>query len=191
MAELERDDVFCRLVKVDVASHSPQMDPLAQELSADLVGLAPGEARVPIWSTVLGRRAEGHEFDAAYWGRNLRQTVRFTDAVSQLLEDGVSIFVELGPHPILLQSVQQTAQSLGHEAITVACGRARGGRSGCGPHRTRPIVGSGVSGRMGTGDARTWTYRSAAALPVAARTILGRGRGDRSGITRGASHSTA
>ena len=24
MAELERDDVFCRLVKVDVASHSPQ-----------------------------------------------------------------------------------------------------------------------------------------------------------------------
>ena len=111
MAELERDDVFCRLVKVDVASHSPQMDPLAQELSADLVGLAPGEARIPIWSTVLGRRAEGHEFDAAYWGRNLRQTVRFTDAVSQLLEDGVSIFVELGPHPILLHSVQQTAQS--------------------------------------------------------------------------------
>ena len=122
MAELERDDVFCRLVKVDVASHSPQMDPLAQELSANLVGLSPGEARVPIWSTVLGRRAEGHEFDAAYWGRNLRQTVRFTDTVSQLLEDGVSIFVELGPHPILLQSVQQTAQSLSHEAITVACG---------------------------------------------------------------------
>ena len=122
MAELERDDVFCRLVKVDVASHSPQMDPLAQELSADLAGLAPGEARIPIWSTVLGRRAEGHEFDAAYWGRNLRQTVRFTDAVSRLLEDGVSIFVELGPHPILLQSVQQTAQSLGREVITVACG---------------------------------------------------------------------
>ena len=35
---------------------------------------------------MLGRRAEGHEFDAAYWGRNLRQTVRFTDAVSGLLE---------------------------------------------------------------------------------------------------------
>ena len=122
MAELERDDVFCRLVKVDVASHSPQMDQLAQELSADLAGLTPGEARIPIWSTTLGRRAEGCEFDAAYWGRNLRETVRFTDAVCQLFEDGVSIFVELGPHPILLQAVQQTAQSLGHEATTVACG---------------------------------------------------------------------
>jgi acyl transferase domain-containing protein/acyl carrier protein len=122
MAELERDDVFCRLVKVDVASHSPQMDQPAQELVAELDKFATGEARIPIWSTVLGRRTEGHEFDAAYWGRNLRQTVRFTDAVSRLLEHDVSIFVELGPHPILLQSVQQTAQSLGREITTVACG---------------------------------------------------------------------
>ena len=123
MAELERDEVFCRLVQVDVASHSPQMEPLAQELSAGLAGLAPGEASVPIWSTVLGRRAEGHEFDAAYWGSNLRRTVRFTDAVGGLLDDGVSVFVELGPHPILLHAVQQNAQSKGREAMTAACGR--------------------------------------------------------------------
>ena len=71
---------------------------------------------------MFGRRAEGREFDAAYWGRNLRQTVRFTDAVGGLLEYGVSIFVELGPHPILLQSVQQTAQSTAREATSVACG---------------------------------------------------------------------
>ena len=36
MAELERDDVFCRLVKVDVASHSPQTGPLAEELAVEL-----------------------------------------------------------------------------------------------------------------------------------------------------------
>ena len=123
MTELESENVFCRLVKVDVASHSPQMEPLARELAADLVGLMPSEARIPIWSTMLGRRAEGREFDAAYWGCNLSRTVRFTDAVSQLLEEGVSIFVELGPHPVLLHAVTQTAQALGHEAITVACGR--------------------------------------------------------------------
>ena len=59
MAELGRDNVFCRLVKVDVASHSPQMDQPARELVAELGELATGEARVPIWSTVLGRRARG------------------------------------------------------------------------------------------------------------------------------------
>ena len=66
---------------------------------------------------------EGHEFDAAYWGRNLRQTVRFTDAVSGLLEDGVTIFVELGPHPILLHSIAQTAQCRDKNIIALACGR--------------------------------------------------------------------
>src|SRR5690606_20883102 len=67
LAELEGDGVFCRLVKVDVASHSPQMDPLAVELQHELSLLSPGEARIPIHSTVLGRRAVGTEFTAEYW----------------------------------------------------------------------------------------------------------------------------
>ena len=103
------------------------MDPLARELSDGVAGLSPSAARVPIWSTVLGRRAEGHEFDASYWGSNLRQTVRFTDAVSGLLDDGVSVFVEMGPHPILLHAVEQNAQSTGREATTIACGRREEG----------------------------------------------------------------
>src|ERR1700730_7169289 len=123
MKELEQDNVFCRFVKVDVASHSPQMDQPAQELVVELGKLATGEARIAIWSTVLGRRANGHEFGAAYWGRNLRQTVRFTDAVSGLPKDGSTIFVELGPHPILLHSVAETAHSLERDAVTIACGR--------------------------------------------------------------------
>ena len=59
MTELERDQVFCRLVKVDVASHSPQMEPLAEILAGELAGLAPATARIPIYSTVLARRADG------------------------------------------------------------------------------------------------------------------------------------
>ncbi|MEO8057465.1 MAG: type I polyketide synthase [Burkholderiales bacterium] len=121
MAELEADQIFCRLVKVDVASHSPQMEPLAAELRAELAGLAPLEAQVPIYSTVLGRQAEAHEFGADYWGRNLRQPVLFMQTVDQLLADGVTTFVELGPHPVLLPSVQETAQPLDRSVATVAC----------------------------------------------------------------------
>jgi phthiocerol/phenolphthiocerol synthesis type-I polyketide synthase B len=123
MAELERDSVFCRLVKVDVASHSPQMQPLADELAVELTGLLPGEARVPIHSTVLGRRAEGREFGGAYWASNLRQPVRFAETVGHMLDAGVTHFVELGPHPVLLPSVQQTAQASGHAVHAGACGR--------------------------------------------------------------------
>ncbi len=124
LAECERDGVFCRLVKVDVASHSPQMEAPAAELTAELADFTPSATHLPIYSTVLGRVAAGPELDARYWGRNMRQPVRFTDAVSEMLAAGYSVFVELGPHPVLVPAVQQTAQSRSANAVSVlACGR--------------------------------------------------------------------
>ena len=112
MAELERDDVFCRLVKVDVASHSPQMDQPARELVGELDELA--TRRSPHSNLVDGAWASLPRLMSSMQPIGATTFARpcvFTDAISGLLEDGVSIFVELGPHPILLQSVQQTAQS--------------------------------------------------------------------------------
>ncbi|WP_382324585.1 SDR family NAD(P)-dependent oxidoreductase [Hydrogenophaga sp. UC242_50] len=122
MAELEREQIFCRLVKVDVASHSPQMEPLAQELAQQLDGLSPSAARCPLYSTVRARRVEGHEMPAAYWADNLRRPVLFSHAVEQMLTEGITVFVELGPHPVLLPSLQQTAQIAARDIATVACG---------------------------------------------------------------------
>jgi phthiocerol/phenolphthiocerol synthesis type-I polyketide synthase B len=123
LARLEADGVFCRLIKVDVASHSPQMDGTAADLAGELHDLIPGAAAIPVYSTVLARRAEGHEFSAGYWGRNVRKPVRFAQTVLQLLDDGVTTFVELGPHPILMPSIEQTAASVTKTGITVALGR--------------------------------------------------------------------
>jgi acyl transferase domain-containing protein/acyl carrier protein len=119
MEELEADGVFCRLVKVDVASHSPQMAPLAAELAEDVAAMVPAACQIPIYSTALGRCPEGHEFGAEYWATNLREPVLFSTATRSLSDDGVTIFVELGPHPVLLPSIQQTVPT----AITLACGR--------------------------------------------------------------------
>jgi malonyl CoA-acyl carrier protein transacylase/NAD(P)-dependent dehydrogenase (short-subunit alcohol dehydrogenase family) len=121
--ELSRDGVFCRLVKVDVASHSPQMEPLSRELTAELADLTTHSARVPFHSTVLARKATGAELGAAYWGRNLRQPVLFSDALMGLLDDGVTVFVELSPHPLLSTAIVQTAQAASREVCALACGR--------------------------------------------------------------------
>ncbi len=123
MAELERDGVFCRTINVDVASHSPQMAQPAATLAAELAGMATSDAQVPIWSAVRGGRAQGSDFDAVYWGRNLREPVRFAGAVNELLDADISIFVELGPHPVLLHAIEETAQMRGGEATTISCSR--------------------------------------------------------------------
>lgn len=127
LAELEADGVFCRLVKVDVASHSPQMDSPAAQLVDELHDLVPHPARVPLYSTVLARRAEATELDAGYWGRNLRQPVRFGAVTEQLVNGGADTFVELGPHPVLTTAIAQTAQALGREVTALACGRREDG----------------------------------------------------------------
>ena len=53
------------------------------------------------------RSADGLEFDALYWARNMREPVLFSAAVQRLVEDGHDIFLEISPHPILLSAIQQ------------------------------------------------------------------------------------
>ncbi|PYS24486.1 MAG: beta-ketoacyl synthase [Acidobacteria bacterium] len=119
MGELERRDVFCRLVNVDVASHSPQMDPLRGELLRLLAGLLPRRPSIPIYSTVTGENSDELAFDAAYWMRNLREPVLFSNSVQRLLEGGHDVFLEISPHPVLTGVVQQVLQHVGSEGCVV------------------------------------------------------------------------
>ncbi len=116
---LRARDVFCRLVKVNVASHSPQMEPLRPELVQALAGLRPQAGDIPIYSTVDGVVSDGAGFDAAYWGRNLRQPVLFSTMVEQLVLDEYTVFIELSPHPILLSPVEDTLHHLGRPGFTI------------------------------------------------------------------------
>ncbi len=123
LLQLERDGVFARLVNVDVASHGPQMDPLVPELVAALQGISTHAATTPIYSTVLAGLADGDGFAAEYWGRNLRQPVQFARTIEAMIADGISTFVELGPHPVLRYALTQTADALGREVVATTCGQ--------------------------------------------------------------------
>ena len=113
--------VFSRLVAVDVASHSPQMQEPARALEAELSNLVPQQAKILFASSLLGRLADGQELVASYWARNLRERVQFADALAVLGEAGVSAFVELGPHPTLTPAIEQTFGN--GAAAAVCCGR--------------------------------------------------------------------
>ena len=117
--QLQRRDVFCRMVKVDFASHSPQMDPLRADLRQALEGLQPRAESVPIYSTVTGQVSNGLEFDPLYWARNMREPVLFSIAVQRLVQDGHDIFLEISPHPILLSAMQQGFHHFGQECAVL------------------------------------------------------------------------
>ncbi|MCD9878920.1 type I polyketide synthase [Streptomyces guryensis] len=113
---LEADDVYCRLVNVDYASHSPQMDELEDDLLAALGTVEPRAGSVPLMSTVRAAVLEGPEMNASYWVDNLRQPVVFADAMQALFADGVTHVIEVSGHPVLVPAVEELAQSQGDPA---------------------------------------------------------------------------
>ena len=112
VAAWEQRDVMAREIAVDVASHSPQVDPILDELTDVLAELHPMTPEVPFYSATLYDPREQPVCDAGYWVDNLRHMVRFAPAVQAALEEGYRVFAELAPHPLLTHAVEQTARSL-------------------------------------------------------------------------------
>src|SRR5579871_2150263 len=58
-ARCEAEGVRARMLPVDYASHSPQVEELEEELAGLLAGLAPAEGSVPFYSSVTGGLLHG------------------------------------------------------------------------------------------------------------------------------------
>ncbi|MFE4600435.1 SDR family NAD(P)-dependent oxidoreductase [Kitasatospora indigofera] len=89
-----------RRLEVSHAFHSARMDPVLEELGKVAEGLSFGEPVIPVVSTVAGRPVEMGE--PGYWVRQVREPVRFADAMEWLTGQGVTGLVEVGPHPSLV-----------------------------------------------------------------------------------------
>ncbi|AKT41311.1 type I polyketide synthase [Chondromyces crocatus] len=113
MARLNEEGRFCRRVKVDYASHSPQMDALEPELLHMLQGITPRAESTTFYSTVTGEPRCGAELDPTYWAQNIRRTVRFTETVERLSRDGYEVFLEISPHPLLTMEVEASVGESG------------------------------------------------------------------------------
>lgn len=91
------------------------MEPCLADIQASLADIEPDAAKIP-WISSSAANLQGECADAAYWVRNARGVVRFDRAIERLLEDGARLFVELGPHAVLAQSIQQLAVRAGKAA---------------------------------------------------------------------------
>ncbi len=79
-----------RRLRVSHAFHSRLMEPMLEEFRQVARTLTFSEPRIPII-------AGGDVTDPEYWVRQVRDTVRFADAIARAREAGVSHFLELGP----------------------------------------------------------------------------------------------
>ncbi len=167
LAQFETEGIFARQVKVDVASHSPQMDPLVPKLVDSLSQVRATPTRVDLYSTVDARKVDGAGLDKAYWGRNLRSPVRFGKTIEAMLLDGIDTFIEVSPHGLLLSPISQVSAAVDRAAGCVELRTSR--RTGAG-HAAR-LAGCAVCRRASGGLAAA--IRRTASVAWICRSIRG------------------
>lgn len=91
-------DLICRRLHTSHALHSAMMDPLLATFAAKLREVKTGPPQIPIVSTLTGTWMTAAEAsDANYWARQLRHTVRFADALGEILKEPATVLLEIGP----------------------------------------------------------------------------------------------
>ena len=130
LAALKARDVFCRELRVNYAFHSPQVEPFLEGIEEALAGLAPKAPALPLVSTVTGRAVSARDLSGSYWRDQIRQPVRFAEAVETWLERGYRTFLEIGPHPVLTADMGECLRQRGERGTVLASlRRAEGERA--------------------------------------------------------------
>lgn len=108
--QLFRDEgLFAKQLNADGAGHSHLLDPYLDDLRHSLQVIRPQAETLPLISTVTAAQVSGTVLNSGYWSDNLRCPVRFSEAIARVA-DGATTFVEFGPHPMLLQAIEQSVE---------------------------------------------------------------------------------
>jgi acyl transferase domain-containing protein/acyl carrier protein len=110
--EWREDGVDMRMVDSEIAFHSLHVDAVIGEIAAAARELAPRIPMITLYSTALPHPRSTAARDSDYWAANLRQPVRFAEAVEAALEDGHRLFVEVSSHPVVTHSINETLHHL-------------------------------------------------------------------------------
>ncbi len=117
IAVVAAQDRLARRVEVDVASHHAIIDPILADLKAELADLNPQPPSLPVFVTTGGReRSDSPVFDADHWVANLRNPVKFADAVAAAGAEN-AIFIEVSPNPVVTYAVDDTLTDIHHHTL--------------------------------------------------------------------------
>jgi acyl transferase domain-containing protein/acyl carrier protein len=119
-AEARRRNLWFRPLDLDFAFHSREMEPIREDLLANLQGLQSRVPRARLVSTVTGATIDAEMLDAEHWWRNIRHPVRFAEAAANLVGEGYRIFVEIGPSAVLQSYLRDALRAAGAQGRVLA-----------------------------------------------------------------------
>ncbi|WP_306338987.1 acyltransferase domain-containing protein, partial [Streptomyces sp. KL118A] len=99
------------------------MEPMLAQFTEAIGGVEFAVPKIPLISNVSGTEAGEEITSPEYWARHVRQPVLFQPAIAEVAARA-SVFVELGPAPVLATAAQRTlddvANPQGAEPVVTA-----------------------------------------------------------------------
>ncbi|PTB70249.1 polyketide synthase [Trichoderma citrinoviride] len=118
-AELERQSVFNRKLRVNMAYHSAHMQLIADDYKAAIKYMAPqATSGVEFYSSLMGCKLDStSSLGPSYWVENLTNPVLFSTALKELyLGEKPDVIVEVGPHAALEGPIKQILKGISPQA---------------------------------------------------------------------------
>jgi len=114
-----KNRVAVRVLDLAYPFHSALLEPLRLPLLDALGDFDVGPGEIPFISTVTGEVMAGPALDREYWWRNVREPVRFHDAIEAAGRQGATLFIEIGPRPILTANMTDTLREAGLDGSVI------------------------------------------------------------------------
>ena len=120
-ASLARAGIELRRLRYARASHTPLLDPQLDGFERVVRECAPRPPELRMVSSVTGAwLTPAQATDPAYWRRQFRDPVRFSDALVTALAAGRRAVIEVGPGGALSALVRQHPAAAGHAVVTTS-----------------------------------------------------------------------
>ncbi len=102
MQQLEAEGIATHSMRVSHAFHSPLIEPMLDDFERVAGEVTFQPLRLPLVSNLTGELlAAGTLVDAHYWREQTRQAVQFARGMQTLATFGTTIYLEIGPDPVL------------------------------------------------------------------------------------------
>jgi acyl transferase domain-containing protein/thioesterase domain-containing protein len=118
---LSAEGVDCSLLHTSHAFHSEMTAPICEAFARHMRTLRLSRPTIPLLSNVTGTWIRDEEaVDPLYWVRHLRQTVRFSDCLGELFQDGGRVLLEVGPGRMLSTlALQHPGRPSGQQVVSL------------------------------------------------------------------------
>lgn len=100
-------------LRVSHAFHSPLMAPIVEEFRRVASSITYRPSRRRLISNLTGKPFGSLAIDADYWCRHLLEPVQFAASMETLKDLKIDVFLEIGPHPVLVGMASSDSDSQG------------------------------------------------------------------------------